>query len=107
MDTKHTPGEWHIEKSGTGKYNRVFTIYGTDNLCEKCGKGDGQWLICETLESAVGYKKAEANAKLIAAAPELLEALQGILDIGKRDTSNPKYDCYYNTAKEAIKKATE
>jgi len=46
-----------------------------------------------------------ANARLIAAAPELYEALQGILEIGKRDMSNPKYDGYFNTAKEALAKA--
>ena len=46
-----------------------------------------------------------ANARLIAAAPELYEALQGILEIGKRDMSNPKYDGYFNTAKAALAKA--
>lgn len=46
-----------------------------------------------------------ADARLIAAAPELLEALQGIIDIGKRDTTNPKYDGYYNAARAAISKA--
>lgn len=35
---------------------------------------------------------------------ELTEALEGILDIGKRDTTNPKYDGYYRTAKEVIEK---
>lgn len=48
-----------------------------------------------------------ADRKLVIAAPDLLEALQGILDIGKRDMSNPKYDAYFRIAKEAIKKATE
>lgn len=33
----------------------------------------------------------------------LREALQGILDIGKRDMSNPKYDGYFATAREALK----
>jgi hypothetical protein len=51
------------------------------------------------------FSEACANAQLIAAAPALLEALKGILDIGKRDTSNPKYDGYYQTAREAIAKA--
>jgi hypothetical protein len=32
------------------------------------------------------------------------DALQGILEIGKRDTSNPKYDGYYEEAREAIRK---
>lgn len=33
------------------------------------------------------------------------EALKDILEIGKRDLSNPKYDGYFKTAKQAIKKA--
>jgi len=33
----------------------------------------------------------------------LREALQGILDIGKRDMSNPKYDGYFDAAREALK----
>ena len=32
----------------------------------------------------------------------LREALQGILDIGKRDMSNPKYDGYFAAAREAL-----
>ena len=32
----------------------------------------------------------------------LVEALQGILDIGKRDMSNPKYDGYFETARAAL-----
>jgi hypothetical protein len=48
---------------------------------------------------------ATANARLIAAAPDLLEALQGILEIGKRDTTNPKYDGYFEVARAALLKA--
>jgi hypothetical protein len=37
----------------------------------------------------------------------LREALQGILDIGKRDMSNPKYDRYFEAAREAMKEPYE
>lgn len=50
-------------------------------------------------------KFLSADAKLIAAAPELFEALRGILEIGKRDMSNPKYDGYFEEAKKALAKA--
>lgn len=49
--------------------------------------------------------EARARNYVRDAAPELLEALKGILDIGKRDMSNPKYDGYFETAKAAIAKA--
>ena len=32
----------------------------------------------------------------------LREALQGILDIGKRDMTNPKYDGYFEAAEAAL-----
>lgn len=48
----------------------------------------------------------KANAQVISKANQLLEALQGIIEIGKRDLTNPKYDHYFKTAKEVIKKAT-
>ena len=38
---------------------------------------------------------------LKAQSKDLYRALSGILEIGKRDMSNPKYDGYFNTAKEA------
>jgi hypothetical protein len=42
---------------------------------------------------------------LHAAAHDLYAALDGIISIGKRDMSNPKYDGYFRTAKEALKQA--
>ena len=37
----------------------------------------------------------------------LREALQGILDIGKRDMTNPKYDGYFEAARAALTPATK
>lgn len=81
---KHTPGPWRISKCECGH-----------DMCE-------DYFVSVTRSDG---RVSEADAKLIAAAPDLLEALEGIMDIGKRDTTNPKYDGYYNAAKEAIKKA--
>lgn len=33
----------------------------------------------------------------------LREALEGILEIGKRDMTNPKYDVYFEQAQQALK----
>lgn len=83
---KHTPGPW---ESINGY---IFPIKG-EKIC---------------IMTAMGSKgsEREANARLIAAAPELLEALQSIIEIGKRNTENPKYDGYYDAARAAIAKAT-
>lgn len=48
-------------------------------------------------------KGAEEMAKIKDAQIEkLVEALSGILEIGKRDMSNPKYDGYFETATKAL-----
>lgn len=57
------------------------------------------------IEVADYSAESEGNARLIAAAPELLAALAGIIEIGKRDMTNPKYDAYFEEARAAIKKA--
>lgn len=56
---KHTKGEWNISKHATPEYAPQFGIYAEDGNDFVIVKGE----------------KAEANAKIIAAAPELLEAL--------------------------------
>ncbi len=49
---------------------------------------------------------AEAFANhLCSGYTEMREALKGILEIGKRDMSNPKYDGYFEAAQAALKKA--
>lgn len=53
-DTKHTPGPWH-----EGSHRSVESPSGT---------------ICEVY-SHMGIAEADANQKLIAAAPELMDAL--------------------------------
>jgi hypothetical protein len=50
-------------------------------------------------------KEYQRQLRLAQAAPDLLAALRGILEIGKRDMSNPKYDGYFAVAREAVAKA--
>ena len=58
---KHTPGPWSYEMCHDTNYARITCdIKGGDNLRGYCG---------------------EANARLIVAAPELLEALQNMLGL--------------------------
>lgn len=58
----------------------------------------------DTLALVVGENR-EANARLMASAPRLLEALRSILTIGKRDLTNPKYDGYFQEANDAVDEA--
>lgn len=60
MEAKHTPGPWHVYK-GRGLYVDSSTA----------------GLVCKVAENRSAEK--EANALLIAAAPELLEALREVV----------------------------
>jgi len=91
VNAKHTPGPWKSER-GSGDYGRNITC---DN---------GRRIIAETICS-----DHEANAHLIAAAPDLLEALQAIKDRLEISEEldyllNAKWLCI-DDAKQAITKA--
>jgi hypothetical protein len=60
MKTKHTKGEWHVTPNG----EYVGTL------------GQGKTGVCMILMK--GREEGQANAKLIASAPELLEALLAV-----------------------------
>ena len=59
---KHTPGPWRLDE---GQSSRVYLIDGKDGAV-------GELVFAET--------RNPADARLIAAAPELLEALQELMD---------------------------
>lgn len=90
METKYTEGKWEIIKKG------VQLIVVKESA-----------IISLVMPNHVGIKEAEANAKLIAAAPEMLEALQIL--IGDIDTAPIKLTTKEKLiiARKAIKKATE
>jgi len=112
METKHTQSPWEVrpqlkEKKG----DRKFYVY-SNPICAECNKSIDLRHICVTLESAVGFEEAKANAKLIAAAPELLESLITILEnfrscIAGGNGELPEDKGNIEKAYRAIKKATE
>jgi hypothetical protein len=85
----HTPGPWTIEESNVG-YGPCYYIEG----------GDGSYVIHG--EGTAWSESDKANARLIAAAPELLEALKVAADaLG----SEEGMAAAYRLAREAIAKA--
>jgi hypothetical protein len=70
-NTKHTPGPWSFDGHGINTSGaRLATINKTAQI--STGKG---W-------RAIGQPESDANAKLMAAAPELLACIEDILDAG-------------------------
>lgn len=97
-ETKHTPGPWHIHEDGMKFSREIYPVnYGGKENTERCV------LIARVSGWKGGFntaKEAEANARLIAAAPELLEALQAVVRIADRKTVE------FDKARAAIAKAT-
>lgn len=99
--SKHTPGPWYVfhsahrgrvDDDGPGAFSigDAQTAYSANILCSRY-----QWP-----ERA---EEMKANARLIAAAPDLLEALQSILDDGLHCDVVPHL---HAKARAAIAKAT-
>jgi hypothetical protein len=74
MTTNHTPGPW---REILPKMSSAITIYGKDNrpVCATFGNGS------ETTLKMVRSGETVANARLIAAAPDLLAALEYALSL--------------------------
>ena len=93
--TQHTPGPWvftpEVNMAGMRYVRQAPEANGSNEICRVEGWRDG-----------IG----EANARLIAAAPELLEALQKLVRAIDRMPSNPA-DGLADEARAAIAKATE
>lgn len=81
----HTKGPWIIRRSGSGKPYQVETVDGV---------GITQWRGI----SRPASKEGEANAHLIAAAPDLLEALEacvGLVTISYHESAGEIADKVY------------
>jgi len=70
MDTKHTPGPWRAGKQWSVVADSEIGTHSDQENREYYGGA----LVCESV-------RTEANARLIAAAPELLEALRDMVDV--------------------------
>jgi hypothetical protein len=77
---KHTKGPWRVGKpffQSTSKQYVTPILWDTPS-CEKCGKSNGEYLVAWTFPNALPKPQYKFNARLIAEAPEMLEALKDI-----------------------------
>lgn len=85
-NTKHTPGPWQVLPPKEGQPSITIAIPSNDAVY-------------------VAGSTKEANARLIAAAPELLEALEAMVEMYGPRGSNIIWDGPIPLAQEAINKA--
>lgn len=70
MAVKHTPGPWRIEDSGTKRIDHLNIVHGAPDQL------GGASLVVAKVTCRISWLTEQmANARLISAAPELLEAL--------------------------------
>ena len=90
----HTPGPWKVAENLFGN-TASYEVYA--NVETKSGKG-GYTRICQ-----ITPRDQKANARLIAAAPELLEALEAMVEMVEMNGLGKRYAL--DLAASAIKKA--
>ena len=96
MEAKHTPGPWEW----IGK-NSLYA--NSDEILMASDDGKPYGMHSAQIEHHWDSGVAKANMNLIAAAPELLEALQ---KIARMDYGNPYAKACADVARESILKAT-
>jgi hypothetical protein len=87
MTTQHTPGPWYPDYTPFGKKKSLQVTWGPED----------NWGVAQ-----IDGPNKEANLRLIAAAPELLAALQALADIAEEEDQFP---IHTEAAREAIAKA--
>jgi hypothetical protein len=97
--TAHTPGPWTVSPAGTTHSARVCAEYGPHGDICTLSEQDTQ---CDGGRD-IGVELA--NARLIAAAPELLDALESITDQLDRVGDHRKDRPFIDAARAAIAKA--
>ncbi len=90
MTHKHTPGPWHRNIKANGKYPIIFAGR-NQHVAQAIQQKDGE--------------ETEANIALIATAPELLEALELMVEMYGPRGGEIVYDGPIPLAKAAIAKA--
>lgn len=115
METKFTKGNWELhERNITCNSKLIITCWYTKKIDDEPLEGES-WLDCRERtkeDRRIHYEvEPQANAKLVAAAPDMYEALEHIIEYWNRDRNDEAmHDALWHiieTAEKAIKKATE
>jgi hypothetical protein len=80
--TQHTPGPWHI-----GSGNGEGSIFAENGRMRLETRGTTLYPICHNV-STWNIDEDDANARLIAAAPELLSALETLMQRAVKDAEH-------------------
>lgn len=98
----HTKGEWYVCDSG---YVPTVRLKGSMRL-SGVGKGTDVNICQLAASAAIGKEGAKANAQLISAAPDLLEALAVMTEVfcttsPRMDEGDPNRDLFIKIANQA------
>lgn len=90
--TKHTPGPWEVGQAGTGN------VYVPSILHKSANPKPGPGLLVRTIATMCIHgpeDENESNARLIAAAPELLEACKmAVEELGPNSSGDRCWDAF-------------
>ena len=100
---KGTKGPWSISEGWIDKHVSI-DAEGHGAIALVLSDMESDYTYSETKRAS---KRAElsANAKLVAAAPDLLEALQKMFRAGQKQNWNERYESEMNATRAAISKA--
>jgi hypothetical protein len=92
-ENKHSKGPWTVIQGVVIAADGFSLDTGNRTRQEKLANAE---LICRAPQMDAQIQSLEQdNARL-------REALEGLVSLGRKDLSNPKYDAYFQTATEAL-----
>lgn len=101
MNTKHTPGPWELFEHSWSESSIYAGEKNEKQICRLSIYNEATEENQMLLE-----KEMDANARLIAAAPELLEALQAVIERAESQHWDDASPQVIEQARQAIQKAT-
>lgn len=99
MSAGHTPGPWAVDADPIEDqdYETLIVLPGPNGSYPTwIARAEHNWKEAGARERRISWAEAQANARLIAAAPDLLAAMEGVMNIlGSAESNasgNPEWD---------------